>query len=160
MKKPWKERLHDFCFWLLMVPSVLSLCSLGIWIVFLFCGISFSISLNETWMNVLFSSFWMNAALAILLSPVCAPITSYDKETFLRNKVRYVLFSDSWTNYISFIILAAIVMAIFSEELKKMSEAEMMEAIIIPGVIAIMAISCMLSKYCQKKIVHIEKNEK
>ena len=156
MKKTWKERLYDFCTWFLMIPAVLSLCSLGIWIVFLFCGVSFSISLNETWMDVLFNSFCINGVLLILLSPIFEPITSCDKETFLRNKVRYVLFSDSWQNFISFLILAGIVSIIFSEEIEKMSETEMMKKIIILGGIAIGAISCMLSKYCKKKIVHIE----
>jgi len=158
MKKTWKELLYDLGLWFLMVPAVLSICSLGI-VILLFI-VSFSIPLNETWAYVLTVSFFINGALVILLFPIYAPITNYDKETFLRNKFRYVLFSDSWANFMGFLILAAIVTAIFSEELEKMSETEMMEGIIILAGIAIGVISCMLSKYCQKKIVHIETNEK
>ena len=154
MKKTWKELLYDFGMWFLMVPAVLSICSLGI-VIFLFI-VSFSIPLNETWAYVLSCSFFINGILVILLFPIYAPITNYDKETFLRNKFRYVLFSDSWANFMFFLILTAIVTAIFSEELKKMTEPEMMETIIILGGIAIAAISWMLSKYCKKKIVHID----
>ena len=154
MKKTWKELLYDFGMWFLMVPAVLSICSLGI-VIFLFI-VSFSIPLNETWAYVLSCSFFINGVLVILLFPIYAPITNYDKETFLRNKFRYVLFSDSWANFMFFLILTATVTAIFSEELKKMTEPEMMETIIILGGIAIAAISWMLSKYCKKKIVYID----
>ena len=156
MKKTWKELWYDFGQWFLMVPAVLSICSLGI--VSLICA--FSIPVNGTWASVLIYSFFINGGLAILFFPIYAPITNYDKETFLRNNFRYVLFSDSWANFMGFLILAAIVTAIFSEELEKMTEPEMMEGIIILAGIAIGAISCMLSKYCQKKIVHIETGEK
>ena len=156
MKKTWKELWYDFGRWFLIVPAVLSICSL--WIVILFFIVS--LPLNETWAYALIDSFFINGGLVILLFPICMPISNYDKETFLRNKFRYLLFSDSWANFIGFLILAAIVTAIFSEELEKMTETEMMDGIIILAGIAIGAISCMLSKYCKKKIVHIETDKK
>lgn len=152
MKKTWKACLYDFVNRLILIFAVLGLCSLGILIVFFFCGIIFSIWLNETWMNVLLDSFLINGELIILLYSVFAPIISCEKEKFLRNKLIYILFSDSWTNFSRFLVLAMIVVDIFSEEFKNMLEAEIMLGIIVPGFIAIIAFSWKLSEYCQKKI--------
>ncbi len=155
MKKTWKECLYDLVFW---IPSIFSL--VGLFCIIL--HVTFDLldkPLDGIWANVSFYSFWIFGALCILLFPF-GEIRSYTKETFLRNKIRYLLFADSSNIVYMFFLFLSIITSFFYEELEKMLGIENTITIVILSGIATMGISSKLSKYCQKKIVHVETDKK
>lgn len=92
MKKSWKERLYDWYQWcyehhIKIIPFILALICLVL-VIFL------REKINETWTKKLIYASFTLELLGCFLGSLCGTTKKYNKETFMSNKVRHLLFSD------------------------------------------------------------------
>lgn len=162
MKKTWKESLYDFCywcikFWIPVIPMVLSI--FGFVLPFFIYE-----QINEIWLTVIVCASQALLVLTCILAAGCAFVIEYNKETFLHNKVRYLIFAREGVT----VFLAIMVSAIFVTKIDSFFSEELAYVVILLGWrllcipiigFASVEIGGMISECAKKKVCYIEPDD-
>lgn len=153
MKKSLKERVYDWskwCYkhWIPVIPVVLGL-------ICLMLVSYFKENIGETWTKKLIYESYTLELLGYFLGSLCRTVKKYNRETFMSNKIRLLLFADKaflTCTGISVLIMIASVVKI------KMKVTVMLSLICCTVSLLVQVVIKLISEHVRKKIKYSEKS--